>query len=452
MDAGFLLLSIQGRNYSHTFGHVKQCPPKYRFVLTKEDFFIYQVLFFYLYIIYYSRLMTNYNRISSIDIMRGLTLVLMLFVNDLNMNVAPAWLGHRPAEFDGMGLADWVFPGFLFIVGMAIPFAFSKRFSAGQSLYDISRHILTRSLSLIIIGVLMLNTGRVDPELTGISKNLWALLMYVAVFLFWNDYPDKENKFFTITGLKFTGLAIFAFLVLKFRSGQPENNGSLITGWWGILGLIGWGYLVSAFTYVLCRDSLLKTSLFALFFLIMNMFSDWKLLGFLDPVKPIFGIIIDGNVPFIVLSGLIGGLLIKKIPGKEFKKAILVFIGLGLAYLIAGFVLRTWFIISKIQATPSWAMICNGISFLVFILLYWIVDVRNRIKWASFFQPAGENSLTTYIAPDILYYLIWSSGVPFLIYKQSQEPIIVIAGSLVWALLMVGLTVMLSRLNIRLRI
>ena len=53
----------------------------------------------------------------------------MLFVNDLNMNVAPAWLGHMEADFDGMGLADWVFPGFLFIVGMAIPFAFSKRLS-----------------------------------------------------------------------------------------------------------------------------------------------------------------------------------------------------------------------------------------------------------------------------------------------------------------------------------
>ncbi|MEZ4998779.1 MAG: hypothetical protein R2758_15425 [Bacteroidales bacterium] len=45
----------------------------------------------------------------------------MLFVNDLNMKVAPKWLGHMPAQFDGMGLADWVFPGFLFIVGMAIP-------------------------------------------------------------------------------------------------------------------------------------------------------------------------------------------------------------------------------------------------------------------------------------------------------------------------------------------
>src|SRR5512133_1339035 len=161
--------------------------------------------------------MTNYNRILSIDIMRGLTLVLMLFVNDLNMNVAPSWLGHQEANFDGMGLADWVFPGFLFIVGMAIPSALSKRFSSGQSLYDISKHILTRSLVLIIIGVLMLNSGRVNPELTGISKNLWAILMYVAVFLVWNDYFDKENRFFTVTGLKFLGMCILVFLVFKFR-------------------------------------------------------------------------------------------------------------------------------------------------------------------------------------------------------------------------------------------
>ncbi|MCK7535323.1 MAG: hypothetical protein MZV63_32240 [Marinilabiliales bacterium] len=58
--------------------------------------------------------------------MRGLTLLLMLFVNDLNMDVAPAWLGHMKADFDGMGLADWVFPGFLFMVGMAIPFRISQ--------------------------------------------------------------------------------------------------------------------------------------------------------------------------------------------------------------------------------------------------------------------------------------------------------------------------------------
>ena len=79
--------------------------------------------------------MTENNRICSIDIMRGLTLVLMLFVNDLYMPGVPAWLGHRAADFDGMGLADWVFPGFLFMVGMAIPFSIGNRIAKGEDTY-----------------------------------------------------------------------------------------------------------------------------------------------------------------------------------------------------------------------------------------------------------------------------------------------------------------------------
>ena len=223
--------------------------------------------------------MTNFNRISSIDIMRGLTLFLMLFVNDLNMDVAPSWLGHQPADFDGMGLADWVFPGFLFIVGMAIPFSFSKRLSAGSAYRGVIKHIIIRTISLLIIGVLMMNTDRVNPELTGLGRNLWALLMFFGVFLIWNDYFDKENKFFMVAGLRLAGIALLVFLVLKFRSGEPENNGSLIAGWWGILGLIGWGYLVSALTYVICRDSILKSVIIAMLFLTLNILSGLNLLG-----------------------------------------------------------------------------------------------------------------------------------------------------------------------------
>lgn len=396
--------------------------------------------------------MSTKDRITSIDIMRGLTLFLMLFVNDLNMHVAPSWLGHMKADFDGMGLADWVFPGFLFIVGMAIPFSFSKRFSKGQNLAGISRHIVIRTVSLLIIGVLMLNSERVNPELTGLSRNLWALLMYLGVFLIWNDYPAKDQKFFLIAGLRLAGLAILCFLVLKFKSGLPENNGSLVTEWWGILGLIGWGYLVSAFTYVLCRDSIFKTAAVALFFLVLNMLSGWHLLKVPVIINTVFGVIIDGNVPFIVLSGLVAGLIITKLPLTEFRKVIPIFAGLGIFYMISGFVLRKWFIISKIIGTPSWAMICCGISLFVFIIIYWIADVRKLSGWAAFVRPAGENSLTTYLAPDIIYYLIWSSGIPILIYKESSHPLIVIAGSLLWSLAMVWMTALLVRLKIKLKL
>jgi heparan-alpha-glucosaminide N-acetyltransferase len=395
--------------------------------------------------------MNDTKRIFSIDIMRGITLILMLFVNDLYMPEVPSWLGHMEADFDGMGLADWVFPGFLFMVGMAIPFSIGKRISKGEDNFKISRHIFIRTISLIIIGVLMLNSGRVDPGLTGFGKNLWALLMYIGVFLTWNDYRENESNFFTIIGLRLAGMALLTFLVFKFRSGQPENDGSLITGWWGILGLIGWGYLVAAFVYLAVRDNLLNTFIAFLFFLLMNILSKLDLLTSLDIAKPLFGVVIEGNVPMIMLAGLLSTLLMKKYSGDS-RKVMLIIAVFGIASIVAGFILRNWFIISKIQATPSWGLICNGISMMLFVLLYYIIDVKQEKKWTSFIKPAGENSLTTYLAPDILYYLIWISGIPVQFYKHSADPLVIIAGSLAWALLMVALTALLVRFGIRLKL
>jgi heparan-alpha-glucosaminide N-acetyltransferase len=395
--------------------------------------------------------MTEHNRIYSIDIMRGLTLVLMLFVNDLYMPGVPSWLGHMKADFDGMGLADWVFPGFLFMVGMAIPFAIGKRIKKGESSYNLLRHIIIRSVSLLIIGVLSVNVGRVNAEFTGMSENVWAILMLTGVFLIWNDYRENDKNFFNIAGLKLLGIALLAFLVFKFRSGQIVNNGSLILSWWGILGLIGWGYLAAALLYFAVRDNILNIALGWLFFLCLNILSKLGLLDSLNSLKPVLGVLIEGNVPFIVISGMLTTLIMKKF-SPDYRKTIITLVVMGVFCLVAGFFLRQWFIISKIQATPSWGFICNGISLIVFAILYWIIDIRKQTKWTFFLKPAGENSLTTYLAPDIIYYLIWMTGAPVLIYKQSSIPLIVIAGSIAWALAMVGLTALLVKFGIRLKL
>jgi predicted acyltransferase len=390
-------------------------------------------------------------RIESIDIMRGLTLLLMLFVNDLNMKIAPKWLGHMPAQFDGMGLADWVFPGFLFIVGMAIPFAISGRIRKGDSVPAILLHIFLRTLSLLIIGVLMLNSGRVNPETTGLSKHLWALMMYVSVFLVWNDYPGGRYKLLFLV-MRTAGVAALLFLTIIFRSGTADDPGWMITGWWGILGLIGWGYFVSSVIYLILRDSVKGTVTALLFFLSLNILDQKGLLGFLDPLRPILGIIIQANVPLIVLTGMLAGILLTEMKGKSHQQIIMLFVILGSVSLASGFILRKWFIISKILATPSWGMICSGISFLIFTAIYWLADVRGYTRWAGFVRPAGKHSLTTYLAPDILYHAIWMSSIPFLIYKQSTEPLVVIAGSIAWALLMAGLTASLAKLHIKLKL
>jgi len=262
----------------------------------------------------------------------------------------------------------------------------------------------------------------------------------------------RQKNFFTIAGLRLAGIATIVFLVFKFRSGEFENNGSFITSWWGILGLIGWGYLVSAFIYLAVRDSILNTVVAFLFFLALNILTQLDLLNSLNPFKSIFGVIIDGNVPLIVISGLLTTLVLKKYSISDFLRAIVTIVTIGILSIMTGFILRKWFIISKIQATPSWGLICNGISMMLFALLYWIIDIKRHTRWTFFLKPAGENSLTTYLAPDILYYLIWSTGIPLLIYKQSDVTLIVISGSLIWALLMVGLTKLLVRNNIKLRL
>jgi predicted acyltransferase len=395
--------------------------------------------------------MENRPRIASVDIMRGLTLLLMLFVNDLNMKVAPAWLGHMEADFDGMGLADWVFPGFLFIVGMAIPFAISGRIKRNEPVSGILLHIAIRTVSLMVIGILMLNSGRVNPEATGMNRNLWALLMYISVFLVWNDYPKGKHKLlFTI--LRAAGVATLIFLAIIFRSGSADDPGWMITGWWGILGLIGWSYLTASLIYVAFRDSVAWTMAAVIFFLMINILDQSGVLGFLDPVRPVLGILIQGNVPLIVLTGMFAGILIRKLKKSGDEKIILMLIVMGIISLALGFFLRKWFIISKLLATPSWGMICSGISFLAFAAIYWLADVKGLIGWADFVRPAGRYSLTTYLAPNILYHAIWMSSVPVLIYKQSSEPLVVILGSIAWALLMSGLTAILARMHIKLRL
>jgi predicted acyltransferase len=390
------------------------------------------------------------NRVLSIDIMRGLTLFLMLFVNDLYVPGVPTWLVHTKADFDGMGLSDWVFPGFLFMVGMAVPFALQSRLKMGDTYPRVLVHIFIRTISLLIIGVFMLNSSRLNPDLTGISKNLWAIFMYVSVFLIWNHYKNLSGSVMLL--FKGAGLLGLIILAVIFRSGTPENAGWMQTGWWGILGLIGWGYLVAAIVYLICRDSLLKTAVFVVLFIALNVLSQLELLDFLNSVKPVFGVILGGNVPSIVLTGLFFGLVLRNLEKHDIKKFILAGVVLGVLVLISGFVLRNWFIISKIQGTPSWAMICNGISILVFMLLYFFIDVLGRNKWAAIFKPAGQNSLTTYLAPDILYHLIWMISIPVLFYKQSEIQWVVVSGSVVWAFAMIGFAALLSKIGIRLKL
>jgi predicted acyltransferase len=163
-------------------------------------------------------------------------------------------------------------------------------------------------------------------------------------------------------------------------------------------------------------------------------------------------VILDGNVPSIILTGLVFSLILRNLEKQDITKFIIAGVVFGGVLLGSGFILRNWFIISKIMGTPSWAMICNGISILVFMLLYIIIDVLGRKKWAAVFKPAGQNSLSTYLAPNIVYHLIWMVSIPVLFYKQSELQWVVVSGSVVWAFAMIGFAALLSKIGISLKL
>lgn len=135
-----------------------------------------------------------------IDMLRALTMLLMIFVNDLwRMSDISIWLGHAAMGEDRLGLADIVFPCFLFSLGMSIPFALEKRFSKGEEGVSIVAHILSRTAALLIMGVFIVNTESGVSSVTGISYPVYRLLMVAAFFLIWNIYiQEQRNSLFEI--------------------------------------------------------------------------------------------------------------------------------------------------------------------------------------------------------------------------------------------------------------
>src|ERR1017187_4433874 len=198
-------------------------------------------------------------RLASLDAFRGLVILTMTFVNYLaGVKSIPAWAKHMPENQDGYTFGDGVFPGFLFIVGVAIPLALHKRMARGESLFSLLQRGLVRSGSLLFVGVIMVNSGSFSATASGMSKSLWFLLAMLTVVVLWTIYPADAPQ---PRKRLFLGLRIFAGLVLAgllivFRG----KNGAgevvwLQHSWWGILGLIGWAYLVCCLAYLAFRGS-----------------------------------------------------------------------------------------------------------------------------------------------------------------------------------------------------
>ncbi|MGV3705362.1 MAG: DUF5009 domain-containing protein [Arcticibacter sp.] len=386
-------------------------------------------------------------RSIAIDAFRALIMLLMIFVNDLwTLHHTPGWLEHVPADVDGMGLADVVFPAFLFIVGLSVPFALESRRRKGDSPIGIFIHILSRTFALLLMGLFLVNA-----EMYGkaglLPRNIWMILLIIAFFLIWTAYKDPGAT--SVKVRKACGLLFL--LVLTFLYGNEDSSGIKAMGvhWWGILGLIGWGYFSASCVYLFSKGKLFIQVIALVFFLSFSAAASLGWLGFLEPVRSYIWISGDGAMPALCMGGVITAVLYRKY---DIKRSMF-WITLGLFTLVMtalGFMSRPLWGISKIHATPSWVLICSGISLICFMLITWITDLRQKTKWYTLIKPGGTSTLTCYLLPYIHYALI--SMMALQLPPELREGGVGILKSLLYALAIIIFTGLLEKRNIRLKI
>ena len=424
-------------------------------------------------------------RIDSVDALRGLTILLMVFVNDLGP-AAPAWMHHiQPPNADGMTLADIVFPAFLFLVGVSIPLAFERAQAAGKSKGAQLVHVLTRTAGLLLMGVIELN-GSHDQTL---GRPWWGVLAYTALILAWCAVPrERGGKRSLVLAAKALGIAGLLVLLAVYRRepgptefpfwGRVEDWAWLRAGWWGILGLIGWAYLTVGLLVLLLgwRREWLMGALALLIALHLafnhgGLFTrvagkPWlgseavELLAALARGIDEVGRYVSlrdamGSLAAVTMAGCLLGTILRRDSDVTTHRARLSWaLTFAAGLLLAGFVTDTFEGINKIAATPTWCLWSAGLTCLAWVVLYLPLDVAGFGGWSAPIRAAGANPLVAYFLHPIVLGLVSLAGFgsTVLAYKQSSDPWVVIGGSVAMAAFVCAAAGLLGRLGLRMRL
>jgi predicted acyltransferase len=312
------------------------------------------------------------DRLVSLDFFRGLTIALMILVNNNGDWQAAYWpLLH--SKWNGWTPTDLVFPFFLFIVGVSMVYSISSRLSRGDSRGKIMRHVLQRGLILFAIGVFIINSfpdryNLSTMRVEGVLQRIAVCYVVCAIVVLWGD-----NRVCIATII------------------------SCLVGYWLLMRFVpvpGFG--------VPTRDVPLLDP-------------DRNLAAWLDR-KLLMGHLYEGTrdpegvlstIPAIAgtLCGVLTGVWLR---GKHNlrQKAAWMFV-FGVFGLAAGEFFGQWFPINKKLWTSSFVLFTTGFALVVLALCFWLLDIKKFCGWWN--VPAlvfGMNAIAAYVFSEVLASLL----------------------------------------------
>jgi len=294
-------------------------------------------------------------RLLSLDVFRGFTLLGMVLVNSHPGEIYPG-LGH--VKWNGWGFADLIFPFFVFIVGVAIPYSFASRLARGESREKLFMHILLRCVLLFAIGVFLNGYPRFDLSTLRVMNVLQriAICYFLASIIF--VYIRMTTR--SIVWLCGTILVLY-FVLMKFV--PVPGYGA------GVLEPIGnWG----------------------------NYFDRHIMLGHMQH-DGWEGKSLLGSFPALVtmLMGLLTGVYLRTArPAYETLTHLYFYGSLCMA---AGIIWGLWFPINQHLWTSSLVLFMGGMALVFLATFYYIVDTKKITWWTLPCLIFGVNSLAVWV-------------------------------------------------------
>ena len=269
---------------------------------------------------------------------------------------------HVP--WHGFHFMDLIFPLFLFIAGVSFPFSLAKRRTGNETDQRIRQHVFKRAILLFIFG-----------------------LIYNGLFRF-----DQIRYASVLARIGFAWM-FGALIYMHTRKTQARVL-------WALGLLVFYGLLISL---VPAPDAPVGIGIFSPERSIVAWFDRMFLPGVLyggnfDPEGYLGLIPATSTALFGMLSG---SLLASKGTISPVRKALYLFVA-GIVLLIATILLNLVLPINKALWSPSFVLITGGISLLLLSLFYWVIDVKGYRNWSFPFQVIGLNSITIYLAQQII--------------------------------------------------
>lgn len=262
------------------------------------------------------------------------------------------------AEWAGFHSYDLIFPLFMFISGVAIPFSLLAKVEAAADKRPIYIKLVKRALLLVVLGFVYNHLTDLNFATQRYASVLGQIgLAYLFAALIMLKVKSLKGRLAALAGI------LVGYAAVQFLVPVPGIGAGILTPEGTINGYI---------------DRLILPG------------------RLYDRVFDPEGILCILSASAVTLMGGLAGLVLVSGKLAAYRKTlILAASGVGLA--TAGFVLGNWYPIIKKAWTSTFDIYAAGLSFILLALFYLVVDVWKVRKWSFFFRVIGMNSITIYL-------------------------------------------------------